>query len=96
MDEVVSKPIGEAQPIDPRHGRRILKGIGAIVSVTIGGVAAFAFFLAPTRLAGASRSARLIWQNRQKEIVETLQRENADRVKSEESADQKAQAVTKE
>jgi len=86
MDENVSQPIGEAQPIDPRQGRRILKRIGAILSVTIGGLAAFAFLLAPTRLAGASRSARLLWQNRQKEICESIQRDQAARLGSEPSA----------
>ena len=39
MDENVSQPIGEAQPIDPRQGLKILKHVGAIVSVTIGGLA---------------------------------------------------------
>jgi hypothetical protein len=94
MDEVDSKPIGEAQPIDPRCGLRILRRIGAIAGITIGGVAAFAFFLAPTRLSGASRSARLIWQNRQKEISETLRREDAARLESEQSAHKKDQPGT--
>ena len=83
MDEPISEPIGEAQPIDPRHGRKILLRFGKIVSITVGGVAAFAFLLAPTRLAGASRSARLIWQKRQSEIRETVQRENAARLAAE-------------
>ncbi len=77
MDENVSQPIGEAKPIDPRQWQKILKRVGAIVGVAIGGVAAFPFLLAPTRLAGASRSARLLWQNRQKEINETIQRDRA-------------------
>jgi hypothetical protein len=75
MNENASQPIGEAQPVEPHQGLKILKRMGAIVSVTIGGLAAFAFFVTPTRLAGASRSARLLWQNRQKEISEAIQRE---------------------
>ena len=82
MNENASQPIGEAQPVDPHQGQKILKRVGAIVSVTIGGLAAFAFFVTPTRLAGASRSARLLWQNRQKEISEAIQRERAATLKA--------------
>jgi hypothetical protein len=81
MDENVPQPIGEAKPINPRQAKKILKRMGAIVSVAIGGVAAFAFLLAPTRLAGASRSARLLWQNRQKEINEAIEQDRAARLK---------------
>lgn len=82
MNENDSQPIGEAQPVDPHQGRKILKRVGAIVSVTIGGLAAFAFLVTPTRLAGASRSARLLWQNREKQINEAIQSECAGTLKA--------------
>jgi len=82
MNEDASQPIGEAQPIEPHRGRSILKRVGVTVSTTIGGLAAFALFLTPTRLSGASRSARLLWQNRQKEISEAIQRERAATLKA--------------
>jgi len=72
MDENVNQPIGEPQPIDPRQGRKILKRMTGIVTITVGGLVAFAQLLAPTRLSGASRSARLLWQQRQKEIQEII------------------------
>lgn len=73
MDENDSQPIGDPQPIEPRLGRQIRSA--GIVTVVVGGVIAFAQLLAPTRLSGASRSARLLWQQRQKEIRDTIQQE---------------------
>jgi hypothetical protein len=75
MDENANQPIGEPQPIDPRQGRKILKRMAGVVALVAGGLAAFATLLAPTRLSGASRSARLQWQQRQKEIQETIKRD---------------------
>lgn len=77
MDENDSQPIGDPQPIEPRLGRKILKRSAGIVMVVVGGVIAFAQLLAPTRLSGASRSARLLWQQRQKEIRDTIQQERS-------------------
>jgi hypothetical protein len=67
-----SEPIGDPQPIDSREGRAILKRIGAFVALSLGGLVTFALFVTPARLAGASRSARLRWQQRQQEIQQTL------------------------
>ena len=72
MDENIDQPIGDPQPIDPPQGRKILKRMAGIVTITVGGLVAFAQLLAPTRLSGASRSARLLWQQRQKEIREII------------------------
>ena len=71
MDENDQQPIGEPQPMDAREGRRILKRMAGVVAVT-SGVALFAGLLVPTRTSGASRSARLQWQQRQKEIQEVI------------------------
>lgn len=80
MDENDNQLIGEVQPIDPRQGRKLLKRAAGYVMVIGGGFIAFAALLAPTRLSGASRSARLLWQQRQKEIQETIDRERANSV----------------
>jgi hypothetical protein len=72
MDENTNQPIGDPQPIEPRQGRKMLKRSAGIVTVVAGGLIAFAQLLAPTRVSGASRSARLLWQQRQKEIQETI------------------------
>ena len=77
MNENDSQPIGEAQPMDSNQACEILKriGLGTIVGLSVGGFAAFSLLLTPTRLSGASRSARLLWQNRQKEISEIIKQQ---------------------
>lgn len=76
MDENNSQPIGEAQPIAPNRGWKILKRIGTVAGVTLGGLA-FASLLVPTRLQGANRSARLQWQTREAEITQTIHNEDS-------------------
>jgi len=72
MDENDNQPIGEPQPIDTREGRKILKRMAGFVAMAAGGLVIFAGLLIPTRTSGASRSARLQWQQRQKEIQEVI------------------------
>lgn len=86
MDENATQPIGEPQPIDPRRGKKILKHTAGVVTVVVGGLVAFAQLLAPTRLSGASRSARLLWQQRQKEIQETITAETQKPASTEQKA----------
>jgi hypothetical protein len=86
MDENATQPIGEPQPIDPRQGRKILRRTAGVVTVVVGGLVAFAQILAPTRLSGASRSARLLWQQRQKEIHETIAAETLKPASTEQKA----------
>ena len=77
MNENATQPIGEPQPINPRQGRKILRRMAAVVTITVGGLVAFANLLVPTRLSGASSSARLQWQQRQKEIHESIKHDCA-------------------
>ena len=72
MDENNNQPIGEPQPIDNREGRKILKRTAGGVALAAGGLFIVAGLLLPTRTSGASRSARLQWQQRQKEIQEVI------------------------
>ena len=74
MAENENQPIGEPQPIDPREGRKILKRLGGVLAATAG-FAFFAALLLPTRTSGASRSVRLQWEQRQKEIKEAINRD---------------------
>lgn len=94
MDENLNQPIGQPQPIDPRQGRKILKRMAGIITITVGGLVAFAQLLAPTRLSGASRSARLQWQQRQKEIQETITRECSVPAEAQKSTGTKAKALS--
>ncbi len=71
MEEDDNRPIDELLPIDAREGQKILKRLAEVLAVT-GGIAFFAALLLPTRTSGASRSARLQWQQRQKEIQEVI------------------------
>jgi hypothetical protein len=72
MDADDNRPIGEPQPIDTREGRKILKRMAGVVVMAAGGLVIFAGLLIPTRTSGASRSARLQWLQRQKEIQEVI------------------------
>ena len=80
MAENENQPIGEPQPIDPREGRKILKRLGGVLAATAG-FAFFAALLLPTRTSGASRSARLQWQQRQNEIQEVINKDQSDPAK---------------
>jgi hypothetical protein len=71
-DETKSDPIGGPEPIHQHEGLRILKRVATIASVSVGGMLAFAFLLTPTRLQGATRSARLRWQQRQNDIQQAI------------------------
>jgi len=71
-DENNSQLIEAPKPIAADKGLSIWQGIGAIV-VTIGGVVTFALLTTPTRLAGATRSARLRWQQRQQEVQQAIE-----------------------
>lgn len=77
MNNNANQPIGEPHPINPRQGRKILKRMAAVVTITVGGLIAFANLLVPTRVSGASRSARLQWQQRQKEVRESIEHDCA-------------------
>src|SRR5437016_2078187 len=67
-DETKTNPIGGPEPIDSTEGYAILNRIVTIVGVSAGGLLALACLLTPTRVRGATRSARLRWQERQNEI----------------------------
>lgn len=71
-DELNPNPIGEPEPVQPRPGRKILKRLAVAAGVTVGGVLACAVLVTPTRTCGATRSAKLQWQQRQAEIEQTL------------------------
>jgi len=67
-DKNMVQSIGEPEPMMQRECRRMLKRIGAVVAISVGGLVIFPLFIAPTRLSGASRSARLKWQQRHEEM----------------------------
>ena len=71
-DETNPNPIGEARPIEPQKGRALLKRFAAVVGVALGGAMAFVVLVAPTAVRGATRSAKLRWQQREKEIQEAV------------------------
>lgn len=79
MNEDKETPIGEPQPFTWQKGLEIAKHGGSAIAVTLTGMAVFSLLLslAPTRTSGATRSARLLWQQRQKEICETIEHPEA-------------------
>jgi len=60
--------IGNPEPVHASENEGLLVWLGSILLVVVGGSVAFATLVAPTRLSGAARSARLKWQERQAEI----------------------------
>ena len=62
-----NNPIGEPKPFEGDQGLNIWPAMNAIAVVTLG-VVAFAVTMRPARVQGASRSARLEWQQRGKEL----------------------------
>jgi len=64
-----SNAIGNPEPIEPNDS--LFDPIPCIVAF-VGGIVALAFLAAPTRLAGATQSAKLKWQQRQLEIEQAI------------------------
>src|SRR2546423_4293044 len=64
--------LGEPEPVDKTDGWRTLIYAGSIFAVVCGGFLAFANLVAPTRLSGATRSAKLKWQQRHLEIEQAI------------------------
>ncbi len=70
-DKAKPNPIGGPKPIEASQGLTILERMLAIVGIPLAGLVTFAFLLTPTRLQGATRSARLRWQQRQNNLEQT-------------------------
>ena len=68
-----SEPIGGPEPIAPREAGGIFDAIIAASTISLGAFVAFVLFARPTRVAGATRSATILWQQRQSEIRQTIQ-----------------------
>lgn len=75
-DENNPTPIGEPEPIAPRKGKKIIRRFVAGAMVAIGGALTFATLQSPTCVRGATRSARLKWEQREQEIQEAVAAED--------------------
>ena len=60
--------IGNPEPVSSSEKASLLGRVGAVVAVIVGGTVVFACLVTPTRTSGATRSAKLKWQERQQEI----------------------------
>jgi hypothetical protein len=61
-------PIAGPTPVKNPAGSNLLTRVIAAAAATVGGVLIFAPMLVPTCAKGATRSARLKWEQRQREI----------------------------
>ncbi len=61
-------PINEPEPIDTSEGWTILTKFGGAAIAVCGGFVAFSMFVAPTRVRGATCSAKLKWQQTNTQI----------------------------
>ena len=73
-NESDTSPIGGPEPIEARRGREIVKRFAAAVVILIGGFVTFASFVRPTTVRGATRSAKLTWEQRQIQIEQAIAR----------------------
>jgi hypothetical protein len=67
-DENQNAPIGDPEPIDNSEGWTILTKFAGVAIVVCGGFAAFTVLTPRTRLAGATTSSRLNWQQTQVQV----------------------------
>lgn len=73
-----TQPIGSPEPIEPHRGRKILKRMAITMVAGVGGLFVLATGLVPGRCAGATRSSKLRWQERQDEITRAIQAADSD------------------
>lgn len=78
------QPIGGPEPIETHRGRKILKRMAITVVAGVGGLFVLATGLVPGRCAGATRSSKLRWQERQDEITRAVQAADLDQPAREE------------
>jgi hypothetical protein len=71
-NENKANSMSDPQPMNARNGRRILRRLSTIVGVSVGSVVAFVVLVSPTAVRGGSRSARLKWQQRLKQMQRAI------------------------
>jgi len=76
MPDEINEPIAGPEAIPPKEGRGILKQMAVIAGLGLGGALAF-LMVAPPRVSGASRAARLEWTKRRGEIQQAIAAENS-------------------
>ena len=64
--------IGGPEPVNPREVAGFFAKVGCVVTAIVGGSIAFAFLVMPSRAMGATRSAKLKWQERQIEVEQAI------------------------
>jgi hypothetical protein len=69
--------IGGPEPVDPGAVESAITQVIVAVAVTAGGLIAFAALTMPTRTAGATRSSRLRWEERQQQIETAVKAQDA-------------------
>ena len=89
-----TEPLGEPVPMEGSRAGQILKRIATTAVLTVGGVVVLGVLVAPTRCHGATRSARLHWQQRQQEIQKEIQQELHREFQEQESAGSTKPAAT--
>jgi hypothetical protein len=62
----------DPEPATETDAYNVLVDLTGILAVVCGGFLAFAHLAAPTRLSGATRSAKLKWQQRQTEVQQAV------------------------
>ena len=61
-DEKSNQPVGEPEPMQSEEWGKILARIGSVIGISVFGFTVFALLNSPVRLRGATRSAKLKWE----------------------------------
>jgi hypothetical protein len=64
--------LAEPEPVTTAEKARFTARVAAVVTLIVGGSVALASMLTPTTCRGATRSAKLKWQERQAQIEEAV------------------------
>src|SRR5947207_2882009 len=72
LEEKHTNGAGEPKPLDLTDGFTTLIDVGTLVAVVCAGILAFPKMVTPTRLSGATRSAKLRWERANAEVEHAI------------------------
>jgi hypothetical protein len=71
-----AQPVGGPEPAKDEDGLGSIIRWGGLAAVSAGGVILFGALTSPVRLSGATRSSRIVWEQRQAEIDKAVSAED--------------------
>ena len=72
------EPIGGPEPVTPEQAPGLFGSVLSGIAIIATGILSVAIFATPTSCRGATRSTKLKWQQRDREIQQAIQSSDAD------------------